>query len=206
MTLMYYAKDDTEEKYGWDLDSPVAPKVPRCVSRKYKKEWRDIGNPARMSRVEDYFAFKSDPDFKGGEEAPEQEPDGSLPVGSQKKYKAVTFAEDEPTFKEVVGAAVKAGQETAEEVDELGNKQRELKDALCDLHDAVHGVVGDVKTLTGSHHALSRAHKALEVKVDDNSSRIDDLVKTFDSVLSKAATAHTKSFLSGKGRAGSSKW
>ena len=60
MVFFYYSEFDAEKKYGWDLDSPVAPEVPRCVSRKYKKEWSKAGIALRKSRVSDYAIYMVD--------------------------------------------------------------------------------------------------------------------------------------------------
>ena len=164
-----------------------------------------LGTQARKSRVEDYFAYKTDPDFKGEDEAPgrKQDPAGSILSGSQKKDKAVTFAEDKLTLKEVAGA-VKAvagtGKGTAIAVDKLGDEQRMLNEALCGLHGALRGLTENVTGLIGSHCALKNDHEALAAKVDNESSRIDDLQKKFNSVLSGLVTAPTKGDLSGKSR------
>lgn len=54
--VIYHSEFDTtaDKKYHYDLNAKEGPPVPTSISRKYKKEWSDLGIQAKKQRVDTY--------------------------------------------------------------------------------------------------------------------------------------------------------
>lgn len=159
MTSIYYAIGDTEEKYGWDLDSPQAPPVPRCVSRKYRVTWERASPQTKKSRVADYAEFMME---KDEEKATERGAPGILAgILSTVFYQKADGKCDARDNRSLINAV------KDKIMDELNQLLKEKLEIVHDLDEKIDGIAEEIDVVAEDALFFSTKVEDLEAKVDE---------------------------------------
>ena len=137
--VVYYSEFDTtiNKKYQYDLDSKEGPPVPASISKKYKKEWSELGIQAKKSRVDAYAKHMM----------------GKEPMKAATSI--LSLGNKVPTVDELTCLLMN----TLKVVEKEGHEVNKINADVKKIDNVV-------VQLTGAHNGLAAKHQAHSVRID----------------------------------------
>lgn len=157
----FYAKFDTEQKYGWDLTNPVGPPTP--PKRQYRCKWENIRSlDTKKARVRDYAEYMFEIEASKDKQAPVTQAPVAMPA-KKRKHDEEESGETELMSLSAIQAMLmktarsvapiaKGMQDLTKTVGTVGAKVDNLVTNVCQFQRDVNDVKAKQDDLSAKHH------------------------------------------------------